>query len=436
MFNFFLKLACLIVFGLILWKAISLCLRERGTSDAKHILWWSGCLLSIAILGMPGEYALKRSLMLPVVHILYDAIIDGLFLSAIYHGFAFTTEVTKKDKSHTRSAKRHLMLAWAILLVFHASYRLGLPLFFFYGYYALRIAAIVYYVGKIIYWFHRASKEADTYRTKRQMILLKYACLVSILYPFSILPQSDIMDPRPNIIIALLAGILFYLGFAMPGWFERVLIRFELNPRLLEQNLWLVGLISEYYNKITPVSPAWFEQTLKGFCKFLSLSKSQIDLIVKASYLRNVGELYSSEEDEQLLLKFDDEMVSIDFYRSRNVLLSAHIAGEILHFSKISEILQHIRERWDGLGYPDKLKGEEIPLESRILAIVDFFVRSSNENGDNDARRGRLPTGACDRTRGADSTALILLTKEAEKKFDPNLVEKFYAFWMQKKKTG
>ena len=67
---------------------------------------WSGCLLSIAILGMPGEYALKRSLMLPFFHILYDAIIDGLLLSAIYHGFAFTTEVTKKDKSHTRSAAR------------------------------------------------------------------------------------------------------------------------------------------------------------------------------------------------------------------------------------------------------------------------------------------------------------------------------------------
>ena len=96
--------------------------------------------------------------------------------------------------------------------------------------------------------------------------------------------------------------------------------------------------------------------------------------------------------------------------------MSAHIAGEILHFSKISEILQHIRERWDGLGYPDKLKGEEIPLESRILAIVDFFVRCQKETSDNDA--------------------LILLTKEAEKEFDPNLVDKFHAFWMQKKKTG
>ena len=322
MLNFFLKLVCILVFGLFLQKAISFCFHERKKKDAKHILWVVGCLFSIACLGIPGEYAFKRSLMIPILHILYDAIIDGLILSAIYHGFAFTVEITAKDKIHTRSAKRYLTLAWGLLLLFHASYRFGLPVFFFLGYYALRIAAIVYYAGKVIYWFHKASKEADTYHTKYQMLLLKYACLLSTLYPFSIFPQSEIMVPRPNIIIAILVGILFYLGYTMPRWFERILIRFEFNPRLLEQNLWLVGLISEYYNKITPVSPTRFEHTLKGFCNFLSLSKSQINLIVKASYLRNVGELHSEEEDEQLLLKVDDEMVRIDLRRSRNVSLS------------------------------------------------------------------------------------------------------------------
>jgi response regulator RpfG family c-di-GMP phosphodiesterase len=153
----------------------------------------------------------------------------------------------------------------------------------------------------------------------------------------------------------------------------------------------------------------------------LSLSKRQIDVIVKASYLRNVGELYSQvenpvySEDDQLLLKISDKMVRIDLQMNRNVSLSAHIAKEILQFSKISEILWHLRERWDGLGYPDELKGKEIPTESRILAIVDFFTRFQNENDDNDALR--------------------MLAKEAGKTFDPNLVEKFYVFFLQKKKT-
>jgi len=421
MLNLFLKLGCLFFFGLFLKKVIKSCFHERGKKDAKHLLWMVVCLISTICLGIPGEYAFKHSWMIPSLHILYDAIIDGLLLGAIYHGFAFTVELTERDKKNTCNAKRYLMLAWVFLVVFHASYRLGLPVFFFLGYSLLRIAAIVSYLGKVIYWFHRASKEADTYHTKYQMVLLKYGCLVGTLYPFSIIPQSEIIEPRPNLIIALLIGILFYLGYAMPKWLEQTLIRFELNPRLLQQNLWLVGFISEYYNKIAPVSPTRFEYILKRFCKFLSLSKRQIDLIVKASYLRNVGELYSPvenpvySEDDQLLLKISDKMVRIDWQMSRNVSLSAHIAKEILQFSKISEILWHLRERWDGLGYPDELKGEEIPTESRILAIVDFFTRYQNENDDNDALR--------------------MLAKEAGKRFDPNLVEKFYAFFLQKKKT-
>jgi HD-GYP domain-containing protein (c-di-GMP phosphodiesterase class II) len=42
-------------------------------------------------------------------------------------------------------------------------------------------------------------------------------------------------------------------------------------------------------------------------------------------------------------------------------------------FSGIAEgILSH-HERWDGKGYPNGIKGDEIPIESRIIAIADTF---------------------------------------------------------------
>jgi len=115
-------------------------------------------------------------------------------------------------------------------------------------------------------------------------------------------------------------------------------------------------------------------------------------------------------------------MGNIDLRRNRNVELSAHIAGEILQFSTISQILRHVSERWDGLGYPDELKKEEIPdestsrfiLSSRILAIADFFVRSSSKD---DAKN-----------------AILLLKEESKKRFDPNLVKKFEVFCTQRKK--
>jgi HD-GYP domain-containing protein (c-di-GMP phosphodiesterase class II) len=38
-----------------------------------------------------------------------------------------------------------------------------------------------------------------------------------------------------------------------------------------------------------------------------------------------------------------------------------------------AKYVRHHHERWDGNGYPDGLKGEEIPLGSRILAVADAF---------------------------------------------------------------
>ena len=58
----------------------------------------------------------------------------------------------------------------------------------------------------------------------------------------------------------------------------------------------------------------------------------------------------------------------------------AKIVHEILkdtddeEFKKIAENVAHYHhERWDGSGYPDKISGEAIPLEARIMAIADVY---------------------------------------------------------------
>ena len=53
------------------------------------------------------------------------------------------------------------------------------------------------------------------------------------------------------------------------------------------------------------------------------------------------------------------------------------VGGAMLaHFSLFREVAGFVRghhERWDGAGYPDGLAGEAIPLESRIIAVVDAY---------------------------------------------------------------
>ena len=66
-------------------------------------------------------------------------------------------------------------------------------------------------------------------------------------------------------------------------------------------------------------------------------------------------------------------------------------------------------ERYDGSGFPQGLRGEEIPLAARIFAVVDALDTKTRD----DAHEGALPI----------SEALVFVRQEAGKRFDPRIVE-------------
>jgi HD-GYP domain-containing protein (c-di-GMP phosphodiesterase class II) len=68
-------------------------------------------------------------------------------------------------------------------------------------------------------------------------------------------------------------------------------------------------------------------------------------------------------------------------------------------------------ERWDGNGYPDGLRGEEIPLEARIVFVCDAFHAMTTER----PYRGALP----------DGEAIRRLKLSSGTQFDPRIVEVF-----------
>ncbi|MEQ6362510.1 HD domain-containing protein [Thermoanaerobacter thermohydrosulfuricus] len=53
--------------------------------------------------------------------------------------------------------------------------------------------------------------------------------------------------------------------------------------------------------------------------------------------------------------------------------MSYEIINKMKVMENIAKIIRHHHERYDGKGYSDGLKGEEIPLGSRIIAVADSF---------------------------------------------------------------
>lgn len=89
----------------------------------------------------------------------------------------------------------------------------------------------------------------------------------------------------------------------------------------------------------------------------------------------------------------------------------AGLLKHIKHFEHIIPAIRHHHERLDGMGYPDGLKGMDIPLLARILCIADSYDAITAE------RPYKLALGK--------DKAILELEKGAGKQFDPELVEVF-----------
>jgi putative nucleotidyltransferase with HDIG domain len=95
----------------------------------------------------------------------------------------------------------------------------------------------------------------------------------------------------------------------------------------------------------------------------------------------------------------------------RHPSYGARIVGEIPYLQGVAKIIKHHHERWDGNGYPEGLRGEEIPLGARMFAVADAFDAMS---ADRPYRKALDAISARNEVLRCSGT-----------QFDPNVVEAF-----------
>lgn len=140
----------------------------------------------------------------------------------------------------------------------------------------------------------------------------------------------------------------------------------------------------------------------------LSLSNEQMNELEIAALLHDVGKIGIREE----ILNKPGSLTAAEYEHIKaHPDISAQIVGSIPNLAPITDIIKHHHERYDGRGYIDGLKGEQIPFLSRILALADTFDAMTS---DRPYRRG------CDKER-----AFAELRECAGAQFDPDLVEPF-----------
>jgi diguanylate cyclase (GGDEF)-like protein/putative nucleotidyltransferase with HDIG domain len=145
-----------------------------------------------------------------------------------------------------------------------------------------------------------------------------------------------------------------------------------------------------------------------SLARAFGMSENDIQGVKTAALLHDIGKLAVPEH----ILSKPGPLTPEEFQKIRaHPKVGADIISAVPFPYPVSPLILSHHERWDGKGYPTGLRGEEIPLGARILAVVDYF----------DALMAERPYH---KAMSYDA-ALALLQQEAGKGLDPNLVQTF-----------
>lgn len=101
----------------------------------------------------------------------------------------------------------------------------------------------------------------------------------------------------------------------------------------------------------------------------LGLAGRRLATLCRAALLHDIGKRYVPQEvldKPGPLLTHERQLVEAHAVVGATMLLQAGLLSE-------AAIVRNHHERWDGTGYPDRLRGDAIPLESRIIMVADTF---------------------------------------------------------------
>ncbi len=140
----------------------------------------------------------------------------------------------------------------------------------------------------------------------------------------------------------------------------------------------------------------------------LGLSESDVEAVRLGALLHDIGKIGVPDHILRKPGRLTDEEWTIV---KKHPEVGAEIVAPVKKLAPVVAIIHSHQERWDGTGYPEGLRGEEIPIGARILAVVDAYSAITDERPYKPAR--------------THEEAVEELRRCAGTQFDPRVVEVF-----------
>ncbi len=151
----------------------------------------------------------------------------------------------------------------------------------------------------------------------------------------------------------------------------------------------------------------------------LALSRDELEVLEYAAILHDIGKIAIADSILSKPGELTDE--EIQAFREHPVI-GANIIRDIPFFNAVWTLVRHHHERYDGLGYPDGVEGEAIPICARLLAVADTFDSITTD------RPYRAALGR--------QHAIEELRRCSGTQFCPTAVDAFVSAWSTQERTA
>jgi putative two-component system response regulator len=176
--------------------------------------------------------------------------------------------------------------------------------------------------------------------------------------------------------------------------------------------IYRLSLASEYKDRNTGAHIRRMSLYCAAVARRLGLDERAVETILFASPMHDLGKI--GIPDRILMKPADLDPTEWKIMKEHTVIGADILKGSAAEFIKLGEtIARSHHEKWDGSGYPDRLKGREIPMAARIAAIADVF----------DALISRRPY----KEAFSEEKSLAIIQEKRGSHFDPDVVDAFFA---------
>ncbi|MBT1073197.1 HD domain-containing phosphohydrolase [Pelotalea chapellei] len=234
-----------------------------------------------------------------------------------------------------------------------------------------------------------------------------------------ILAADTIKNKRPLIEsdMSLLMGIASMIGISL-----RNSALIDAGVRQFKSLLQVLAASIDARDSLTAGHSEKVTEYALGTCKEIGLAADYCEMIRVAALLHDYGKIGVPDD----ILKKKGKLTTEEFeIVKEHAASTAEILGKVNFegiYSQVPEIAGAHHEKMDGSGYPRGLKGEEIPLGARIIAVSDYFESVTAKRH----YRDPLPV----------DEAFALLRQESGGHLDKKLVEALISYYSRTYKQG